>query len=187
MPLEPQPVGCAPLVRKGLPSWRATVVDFHRFRGNDGLRSAARTCSTYLSAEGGQLVTPGPYSRTSLMSRMASPTKLTASTTSMMTSPGKVASHQARVKNGRASLRMDAQVGVRGDTPSPRNVSPASARIAAATNTLAWTITGGRAFGKMCLNMSLPFDEPIARPAVTKSSSLSISTIPRMTRAKSST
>ena len=103
-----------------------------------------------------------------------------------MTSPGNVASHQARVKKGRASLRMDDHVGVRGDTPSPRNVRLASARIAAATNTLAWTITGGMAFGKMCLNMSLLSDEPMARPAVTKSSSLSISTMPRITRAKSS-
>ena len=53
------------------------------------------------------------------MSRMASPTKLTASTISMITTPGNVPSHQARVKNGLASLRIEAQVGVRGETPSP--------------------------------------------------------------------
>ena len=51
-------------------------------------------------------------------------------TVTMMNRPGKTPSHQAREMKLRESARIRPQVGVSDRTPSPRNDSPASAKMA---------------------------------------------------------
>src|SRR5436190_2994424 len=73
-----------------------------------------------------------PLSRGSSRSRSESPTRLKASTASMMASPEKVVIQGQHLMYCRPSLRMLPQLGVGGGIPSPRNDRPASVRMAVA-------------------------------------------------------
>src|SRR5438552_3478668 len=73
-----------------------------------------------------------PLRRGSSRSRRASPTRLNASTATMIASPENVVIHGQHLMYCRPSLRMFPQLGVGGGMPSPRNDRPASVRMAVA-------------------------------------------------------
>src|SRR5207249_4198654 len=70
-----------------------------------------------------------PLRRGSSRSRKASPTRLNASTATMIASPENVVIHGQHLMYCRPSLRMLPQLGVGGGMPSPRNDRPASVRM----------------------------------------------------------
>ncbi len=68
--------------------------------------------------------------------------------------------------------------------PRPRNDSAASARIANASDSEVCTMIGAAAFGSTCMPMIRRSLAPIDVAAVTYSSSRTLSTLARVTRAK---
>ena len=82
--------------------------------------------------------------------------KLAESTARLIKMPGASQSQGwvASVAGLRASFSIDPQLGVGLTTPSPRKLSPASARIAPAMPSDAATVSGPITFGRMCLNIT---------------------------------
>src|SRR5215207_10107350 len=70
-----------------------------------------------------------------------------------MATPGKTASHQANVVV-LASCKIEPQVTSSAGTPIPRKLRLDSTRIAPAMPSTTETMTGAKAFGKICLNMT---------------------------------
>ena len=84
---------------------------------------------------------------------------------------------------GEASEIIWPQLGVGGWTPTPRNDSAASNRIAAGRNVVANTMIGAVKFGNNSLTMIRKFEAPSDLDASTNSFSRNDRTWPRMIRA----
>src|SRR5512137_883812 len=100
-----------------------------------------------------------------------------------MARPGKIAIHGAIVICDCAFLSILPQVGVGGWTPNPKKLSVDSVRIADPTRSVAETMMGLAAFGKMCRHMIRKLRVPLIRAASTNSFALSDKNCPRTNRA----
>ena len=81
--------------------------------------------------------------------------------------PGQIAIHGAWSMKLRAVLSMLPQLGAGGCCPRPRKDRLASAMMAAAMASVAWTRSGGITFGKMWRSAMRRCGLPIARAAST--------------------
>jgi len=77
-------------------------------------------------------------------------------------SPGNVVIHQPDGSNSRALESIEPQDATFGGTPKPRNDSPDSVRMAAATPKVAETKIGAMAFGRTCRKMIRGVVKPMA-------------------------
>ncbi len=100
-----------------------------------------------------------------------------------MATPGKIVRCGASNRCDRPASSIVPQLGVGGWTPRPRKLSDASAIIAPAMPSVAWTMTEGNAVGSTCRTTIRAERAPSARAACTYSSSRARSTCPRTRRA----
>src|SRR6187399_3486187 len=103
-------------------------------------------------------------------SRSQSPKRLMLSAISTSVAPGKITNHQAPLKSCLLpSLMKVPREGDVGETPTPRNESVASARIATATWIVDRTSTGPITLGRTWRSMMRNGATPITRAACTYS------------------
>src|SRR5207253_2420809 len=104
--------------------------------------------------------------RGSSASRNESPNRLNAKTARLIASPGKIAIHGAASANCTAAPRsMSPHAGVGSETPRPRNVSDASARIACPRYAVSRMRYGAITFGNMRRRMIRRCRKPAGRAA----------------------
>ena len=108
--------------------------------------------------------------------------RLTLSTVTKIARPGKVTAHHASTTKSRLKPIISPQLMTFG-SPSPRNESPASNRIATPMVRVAETMRGGRALGRITRQMRRRLRAPMARAALTYSSSLILRNSARVSRA----
>src|SRR5215831_9029705 len=122
--------------------------------------------------------------RGSSASRNESPNRLKANTARLIANPGKIAIHGADSANCTAAPRsISPHAGVGSATPSPRNVSDASARIACPRYAVSMMRYGAITFGSMCRRMMRRWRKPAARAASTYGISRIASALDRATSA----
>src|SRR3989441_1412428 len=122
--------------------------------------------------------------RGSSASRNESPNRLNAKTAKLIASPGKIAIHGAASANCTAAPRsISPHAGVGSETPRPRNVSDASARIACPRYAVSMMRYGAITFGNMWRRMIRRCRNPAARAASTYGISRMASALDRDTRA----
>src|SRR5262249_18484683 len=112
-------------------------------------------------------------------SRIQSPPRLNASTTTVMARPGKREYHHAEFMYCRPSATIAPQVGVGGGIPAPRKLKIASVMITHPTCRVSITTNVLATLGKMCHAMMQRLEVPIVCEALTKSRSLRLITSPR--------
>src|SRR5215831_5698583 len=117
-------------------------------------------------------------------SRSQSPNRLTDSTSKVMAMPGISATHQASASRPRPSEIIMPQVGVGGGMPAPRKLSEASAMMTTPMFSVTRTMKVLSTLGRMWVSMMRSAEQPRTLASATKSRCLSVSTSPRMTRAK---
>src|SRR5262245_52623610 len=123
-------------------------------------------------------------SRGSSASRNESPNRLKANTARLIASPGKIAIHGADSANCTAAPRsIRPHAGVGSETPSPRNVSDASARIAWPRYAVSMIRYGAMTFGSIWRRMIRRWRYPAARAASTYGISRIANALERDTRA----
>src|SRR5439155_4150244 len=122
-------------------------------------------------------------SRGSSASRRPSPSRLKPSTVSDSAIPGAKMRYAAVKIWSLASPIMRPHSAVGGWAPRPMKERAAASSTAVAMPSVPCTISGVRALGRMRRNRMRPCEAPRARSAVTKSSSLTDSTLARTTRA----
>src|SRR2546426_12734832 len=98
--------------------------------------------------------------RGSVASRWPSARRLQPRTVKKRAREGKRMSHQAGWSCFWASARIAPQLGVGGETPSPRKLIPDSSRIALLAEKAAVTRMGGKALGRKCLARRYGFRAP---------------------------
>src|SRR6185503_11421862 len=98
----------------------------------------------------GQAPGPRPRRRGSSRSRIPSPSTFIDRTTSMMASPGNVASHQPVTRYSLPSARDIPQLGVGGGTPRPRNDSVDSSTMRRPISVVMMTSAYDTTFGRRC-------------------------------------
>jgi hypothetical protein len=113
---------------------------------------------------------------------MPSPSRLKASTVTVMASPGKSTSHHCGTRPVIASASMLPQVGVGGGTPTPRKPRAASITMATPRCVVANTRYGATHWGSTCRDITRKDEAPAARPASTNGIALTLSATERMTR-----
>src|SRR2546428_1953705 len=101
----------------------------------------------------------------SVASRWPSARRLQPRTVKKRAREGKRISHQAGWACFWASARIAPQLGVGGETPSPRKLIPDSSKIALLAEKAAVTRMGGKAFGRMCLASRYGLRAPAALAA----------------------
>src|ERR1035437_489208 len=125
------------------------------------------------------------FRRGSIASRSPSPRRVNPIARITIATPGKRIRYGAFWRNRAESVSISPHSATRGSPgPSPRNPRPATSMIAVAIASVAWTISGVRAFGIRCRNRIRAGVAPSARAAVTKSASRNARRLPRRSRAK---
>src|SRR5206468_1910200 len=122
--------------------------------------------------------------RGSSASRSESPNRLKPNTAMLIATPGAMASHGACSRNCMPAPRsISPHDGVGSNTPSPRNESEASSRIACPRNAVSMIRYGANTFGAMWRNMMRTAPEPTARVASMYGMFTMLSALERTTRA----
>src|SRR5207244_3724187 len=111
-----------------------------------------------------------------------SPIRLTDSTVTNIAIPGKVTGHHASRIWSRLEPIMSPQLMAFG-SPRPRESRPAANKIATPTVSVADTINGGSALGRITAQRMRWLPAPMARSAVTNSSRFILRNSPRVKRA----
>src|SRR6185503_9881 len=122
--------------------------------------------------------------RGSSASRSESPNRLKPNTAMLIATPGAMASHGACSRNCMPAPRsINPHDGVGSNTPSPRNDSDASRRIACPRNAVSMMRYGAKTFGAMCRNMMRIAPAPTDRVASMYGICTMLSALERTTRA----
>ena len=98
---------------------------------------------------------------------MPSPSRLNASTVSVMAMPGKIMSHGARNSSLRPRPSMSPHSAAGGCTPRPKKPSAAASRMAVEMPRVARTMMDGSTFGSTWRKMMAALESPTTRAAAT--------------------